>query len=405
MNCKSSFSVKKITYKSNIWGKRVIFDPNFFSIKMKKSVLLTLALGVSTLSFAQAHLSGKIDGLTNDKLVVSVINEQNTDYERIDTVAAPGGQFSYTFPGLTGYRTAILFALPKDENDKPARFYTFVCKGQSGVVSGNMADKTVTVKGSSLYEASNKADEIQKPFDEKLAAIADEYDAAEESKKDAIEARYNAELNEVNKKLVEYIKANPSDEVSFFLANNCKDRLEAYGLLSKSLREGEMKGYIAAMEANIKAAAEREAKRNEAMKNLQPGMPAPEITLNDLDGKPLSLSQLQGKYVIIDWWGSWCIWCIRGIPKMKEYYEKYNSKMEILGVDCNDTDAKWRAAVKEYELPWKHVYMPRGSKLTETWAIQGYPTKCIINPDGTINKIIVGEDPKFYDYLDELLKD
>ena len=50
---------------------------------------------------------------------------------------------------------------------------------------------------------------------------------------------------------------------------------------------------------------------------------APDFTLNDINGKPLVLSSLRGKYVILDFWGSWCVWCIRGIPNMKEYYNKY----------------------------------------------------------------------------------
>ena len=87
---------------------------------------------------------------------------------------------------------------------------------------------------------------------------------------------------------------------------------------------------------------------------------------------------------------------------MKKYYEKYKSKLEILGVDCRDTQDKWKAAIAKYELPWKHVYNPDNSSLTAEYAIDGYPTKVIIDPDGKIVKTIEGEDPAFYTYLDEL---
>ena len=69
---------------------------------------------------------------------------------------------------------------------------------------------------------------------------------------------------------------------------------------------------------------------------------APDFTLNDINGKPLALSSLRGKYVILDFWGSWCVWCIRGIPNMKEYYNKYKGKFEILGIDCNDSEQEWK---------------------------------------------------------------
>jgi len=134
------------------------------------------------------------------------------------------------------------------------------------------------------------------------------------------------------------------------------------------------------------------------------GALAPDFTLNDLSGKPLTLSSLRGKYVILDFWGSWCVWCIRGIPKMKEYYQKYAGKFEILGIDCNDPEEKWKAAVEKYELPWLHVYNPRDSKVLEQYEIQGFPTKIIVGPDGKVVKTIIGEDPAFYTFLDQLFK-
>ena len=54
---------------------------------------------------------------------------------------------------------------------------------------------------------------------------------------------------------------------------------------------------------------------------------APDFTLNDIDGNPLSLSSLRGKYVVLDFWGSWCVWCIKGMPEMKKYYAKYKDKL------------------------------------------------------------------------------
>lgn len=133
-------------------------------------------------------------------------------------------------------------------------------------------------------------------------------------------------------------------------------------------------------------------------------MVAPDFTLKSIDGSDLSLSSLRGKYVILDFWGSWCIWCIKGFPELKKYYQKYADRMEILGVDCGDTEEKWKQAVAKHELKWKHVYNPRDSKLTEQYAITGFPTKIIIDPEGKIVKTVVGEDPAFYKFLDELFK-
>lgn len=131
---------------------------------------------------------------------------------------------------------------------------------------------------------------------------------------------------------------------------------------------------------------------------------APEFTLDDINGKPLSLKSLQGKYVVLDFWGSWCPWCIKGIPEMKKYYDKYKDKMEIVGIDCNDSEEKWKAAVKQYEMPWLHVYNPKVSTLLKEYKIQGFPTKVVVNPKGDIANVVIGEDPAFYEYLDSLFK-
>ena len=133
-------------------------------------------------------------------------------------------------------------------------------------------------------------------------------------------------------------------------------------------------------------------------------MMAPDFTLEDIYGMPLTLSSFRGTYVVLDFWGSWCPWCIKGIPEMKNYYKKYSGKFEIIGIDCNDPVEKWKAAVANYDMPWKHVYNPRGSRLVEQYGVQGYPTKVIIDPKGRIDKVVVGEDPAFYRYLDELFQ-
>ena len=134
------------------------------------------------------------------------------------------------------------------------------------------------------------------------------------------------------------------------------------------------------------------------------GEEAPDFTLNDINGKPLSLSSLRGKYVILDFWGSWCGWCIKGFPDMKAYYQKYQGKFEILGIDCNDSEQTWKEAVRKYELPWLHVYHPQSATVLEEYGIQGFPTKIIVSPEGKVVRTIIGEDPAFYTLLDSLFK-
>lgn len=133
-------------------------------------------------------------------------------------------------------------------------------------------------------------------------------------------------------------------------------------------------------------------------------MVAPDFTLNDLEGNPLSLQSLRGKFVVLDFWGSWCGWCIKGIPDMKECYNKYSDKLEIVGIDCGDSEEAWKEAVNKYEMPWKHVYNSETDRVNELYLVEGFPTKIIIDPQGNIIREYVGEDPEFYTFIDEIMK-
>lgn len=130
---------------------------------------------------------------------------------------------------------------------------------------------------------------------------------------------------------------------------------------------------------------------------------APDFTLENLKGEKVSLSQFRGKWVILDFWGSWCIWCIKGFPELKEAYQRYQGQLEIVGVDCNESVAAWKAGVEKYSLPWVNLYCPEGNPLLAEYGVQGFPTKAIIDPSGIIRNVTVGHDPDFFKKLDELI--
>ena len=137
--------------------------------------------------------------------------------------------------------------------------------------------------------------------------------------------------------------------------------------------------------------------------DVKEGAKAPDFSAQKIDGTVFTLSSLQGKYVVLDFWGSWCKWCIKGFPDMKTAYAKHKGKVEFVGIACGDTEAKWKAATEKYELPWISVLNPAANDLTKVYQVQGFPTKIVIDPKGKIAKVILGEDPAFYTYLASVL--
>lgn len=130
---------------------------------------------------------------------------------------------------------------------------------------------------------------------------------------------------------------------------------------------------------------------------------ASDFTLTDINGQALSLSSLRGKYVVVDFWGTWCGWCVRGIPRMKEYYARYKDKIEFLSIDCGDSKEKWQAAVEHYAMPWKHVINGSPTDVLPLYGIEGFPTKIVVSPEGQLMKTVVGESPEFYEYIDTMM--
>ena len=89
---------------------------------------------------------------------------------------------------------------------------------------------------------------------------------------------------------------------------------------------------------------------------------------------------------------------------MKAAYAKHKGKVEFVGVACRDTEEKWKNATAKYELPWISVLNPVDNDLVKVYDVLGFPTKIVIDPTGNIAKIILGEAPEFYTYLDSLMK-
>lgn len=163
--------------------------------------------------------------------------------------------------------------------------------------------------------------------------------------------------------------------------------------------KAEREQFLATQELSQKELKQREMVANE--------VEAPNFTLKDFKGKDVSLTDFRGKWVILDFWGSWCGWCIKGVPEMKRIYSEFGPKgLEIIGIDCNEPEDKWRAGVEKYQLPWVNVYNPNDASegVLADYFVPGFPTKVVVNPEGKVCDIVVGEDPYFYELIETIFK-
>lgn len=377
---------------------------------MKKNVF-TLLAGAALLCACQpaqkgTTISGTLTGTGSDTLI-AIISPVTREGQTIrDTIALQNGKFTVEVTNDT--IPSYVNILPKPVGNQAVNMTEFIqvlaIPGQPLTVTGSFKDYQVT--GNDFYAKYNEAQKGWKDLEDKLNQMSQTAIEMEQQgiSGDSIRQFYapaREMIAQMVDKTVEYIRQHPDEDVSLYLATRVGEHFEeVFPLLTEKVKNGP----LAALYQTLDKSLQQMKAREEAAKKIVEGAEAPDFTLNDLQGKPLSLSSLRGKYVVLDFWGSWCGWCIKGIPDMKKYYEKYKGKLEILGIDCRDTEEKWKAAVEKHELPWLHVYNAGNPDVSILYAIQGYPTKIVVDPEGKIAKIVVGEDPAFYQYLDELFK-
>ncbi len=203
---------------------------------------------------------------------------------------------------------------------------------------------------------------------------------------------------------MKFIQNNWDNDLSgYYLSKFNIDTLgKYYKRLSTNVKKGIFKGLLDKKILNFKA---REIRNKAPLKIIKNSL-APNFTLKSIDGEEIALHAISKKYIVLDFWGSWCGYCIKGFPKMKEYYSKYKDKVEFIGIDCNDTDKNWKEAVKKYNLPWMQLYNTKELKkdVSVTYGIKAYPTKIILDKNKIIVGVFTSESDAFYTKLDELLK-
>jgi thiol-disulfide isomerase/thioredoxin len=127
--------------------------------------------------------------------------------------------------------------------------------------------------------------------------------------------------------------------------------------------------------------------RRKALAATAVGQVAPELVLPAPDGQPVALSSLRGRYVLIDFWASWCKPCRAQNPDLVRLYQQYKSKgFEVYGVSLDESRERWLKAVATDNLPWVQVSDLHGFKsaAVAAYAAQAIPLTLLLDAQGRI---------------------
>jgi thiol-disulfide isomerase/thioredoxin len=130
----------------------------------------------------------------------------------------------------------------------------------------------------------------------------------------------------------------------------------------------------------------------QGLKSSAVGTQVTNFVLSDPQGKEVDLKDLKGKYVLIDFWASWCAPCRKSFPHMREVYKNYKSdKFEIYSISIDEDKSAWLKAVKEENNPWLQSLDTKNIS-QKGFAVTGVPSTFLLDPQGQIIAKEVGFD-------------
>jgi peroxiredoxin len=374
-----------------------------FNNSMKKIFLLLLA-SVPSLLFAQITvpdpftITGHIGNL-NAPARAYLFYTLGAN-KVIDSAVIVNGEFSFTGKIIYPENSYLVI----DHNgvgvaklgNTPDVLNFFVEKGIYNIMGKDSA-ATARVEGSALNDENHDLKLELKPLEEPTRKLYTEANSAPPEKqndptfRNALTAKAKAIQDQQKAILKRFVTTHPDSYMSIFTINlmgpHSNDPMELdrlYKGLSSQLQDSEPG-------KTLKHAIDQ-------AKVTGIGAIAPDFTQNDADGKPVSLSAFRGKYVLIDFWASWCGPCRQENPNLVRTYNKYKGKnFTVLGVSLDRPDGKadWLKAIKTDGLVWTQVSDLNfwSNKVAVLYFIGQIPSNFLLDPNGKIiGKDLRGQD-------------
>lgn len=335
-------------------------------------------------------IEGKIEGL--DEPYVYLVHPEESG-EKIDTLEVKNGTFR--IKGVIDNPNLYLLAfgeqyLPLEIFLEPGKFN----------IKGDLKDfNSLTVEGGEIQAQYNEYRELMMPYNDEYSIVYDAFKQAKTNQEweefDSLGYQLDSIKSIYYDKSYEFVESKP---VSILTAKLISEVLIAKADLDR------LEKMVDQFSDHVKKTSfgQKITTTLKTMGITNIGAEAPAFTLQDMEGNDISLENYRGKYVLVDFWASWCGPCRdENIRMVRAYQEKKLHKFDILGVSIDQNANSWKRAVEQDQMKWAQV-LDNQNIANQSYGVIFTPSNVLVDPDG----IIVGKNlfgKELDDKLSELL--
>jgi len=345
-------------------------------MKLTKLFTLLFSILISANTFGQSNLDKKI------KIVAQIIGLKDNEKYYLNSVSKAGidsalvndETLSFLYHGEPN--AFIISTKPDMGSDGSNRLLAMFISGESDITIRGHIDslQNIRISGSKIHDETmsfNK--EIIMPLKNVLSSTP----YTETDKRDSIE-------NKIKSSFTKFIEEH-ADSYSGLL-------ILYQQILNKDFTEKEAKKLLTLFEYKYKDSYYFKTciESLDNVKHIEIGKKAPNFSSLDLDNKVVRLSDYKGKYVLLEFWSSWCGPCISEMPFLVKAYDEYkNEGFEIIGVSLDTNRDTWKRTIKEKNLSWTQISDLKGqqNEIAMLYCVRAIPRSFLINPEGVIIEI------------------